>query len=67
MSIKERLRQNNVRNCIDAILVMIPTAIIALEGMNILPEMPKVNYGLLIPVSAGFIDIIYRFGYKNYS
>jgi len=65
MSIIEKLRQNNVRNCIDALLVMIPTATIALEGMNIIPEIPKVNYALV--AFAGVIDILYRFGYKNYS
>ena len=68
MSIRERLRQNNTRNCIDTLLAMIPAATIALEGMNILPEMPKfVNYALVVSAFAGVIDIIYRFGYKNYS
>ncbi|MDP3027193.1 MAG: hypothetical protein Q8N63_05770 [Nanoarchaeota archaeon] len=68
MSIKEKLRQNNVRNCIDVLLAVIPAATIALERINILPEMPKVvNYALVTSAFAGVIDIIYRFGYRDYS
>lgn len=65
MSIREKLGQKGIRNCIDALLIMIPSGTIVLEGLNVLPEMPKVNYALLIPASLELVDVIYRLCYKN--
>lgn len=67
MEFREKFRQKNTRNCIDRLLVMIPVGIKILEGLKIIPEMPRaVDYALIIPVSIGFVDMIYRSKSKNY-
>jgi hypothetical protein len=66
MKLTEKLKQNNIRNCIDVLLIILPTGIMTLEGLNIIPEMPKIaDYALVISAFAGVVDIIYRFGYNN--
>jgi hypothetical protein len=46
---------------------MIPVGIKILEGLTIIPEMPKfVDYASIISVSTGFVDMIYRSKSKSY-
>ena len=67
MKLIEKLKQKNTRNCIDRFLVMIPVGIKILEGLTIIPEMPKfADYALLTSVTIGFVDMIYKSKPKHY-
>jgi len=61
MKLIEKLKQNNIRNCIDILLITIP-----ISAGFLISEMPKsVDYALTVPVLIGAADIFYRFIYRQ--